>query len=224
MKKIDKDKFSISKLKEMWKDKKGRAIIELSAYLIFFLIVVIFARVSSSSINNTPSTDSSEVSIFIDNIKDNYEYNMDISINDDIYSYHGKVLGNNSSIQMKTNDAEKYFYIMNNKYYELDDKGNYILTTTSEIYPYINYNYLNINNIKNYINNSTKEDNKYMIKVSDLILNSNSNEEVSIIIDENSKSIEIDYTNIVKIDNSNIDNAIVKITFNNINNILSLEE
>ncbi len=216
-------KFNFNKIKEMLKDKKGRAKIELSAYLIFFLLIVVFARISSSSINGTSINNDNNIASFINDIKDNYEYNMDINIDNDIYSYHTKVLGNNASIKRNGNNIDKYFYIMNNKYYELDENGNYILTTSNEVYPYISYNYLNIDNIKNFIKNSIKEDNIYKIKVSDIILNNNSNEIVSITIDEDNKSIDIDYTNLLKVDN-NIDNANVKIVFNNINNIMSLEE
>ena len=41
----------------------------------------------------------------------------------------------------------------NDKYYILDTKGNYILTNDSDIFPYIEYRYLDINNIKEYIIN-----------------------------------------------------------------------
>ena len=224
MKKIEiKEKISLSKLKEMWKDKRGRAKIELSAYLIFFLIVVVFARVSSSTVKKSNINQDNSIS-FINEINDNYEYNMNITINNDNYNYKVKVLGNNSSIVYTSNDDIKMYYTMNNKYYELDDNGNYILTTPLEIYPFINYNYLNISNIKNFIKYSIKENNTYKIKVSEIILNNNSNDEIIINVDEENKSIDIDYTNILKIDNNDIDNANVKITFSNINSILSLEE
>ena len=218
----EKKKFNLSKLKEMWKDKKGRAKIELSLYFIFFLVVVVFARVGSSSINRENINIHNEVS-FINSIKDNYEYNMTIMIDNNTYIYKGKVLGNNISIERLEGEKINNYYIMNNKYYELDNNGNYILTTSDEVYPYMNYNYLNINSIKNFINNGIKEDNKYIVKISDIILNNTSNENIIISIDEENKSINIDYTNILKIDN-NIKNATVEITFNNINNIMSLEE
>lgn len=223
MKKI-KDKIRITKLKEMWKDKKGRAKIELSLYLIFFIVIVVFTRVSSSSIGNSNNSNNVEVSSFINELKDNYEYDMNITINNDTYNYHGILLGNNSSIEVKSNDIDKYYYIMNNKYYELDDNGNYILTTTDDVYPYINYIYLNINNIKNFINNSVKEDNIYKIKISDIILNSTSTDSIIISVNESNKSIEIDYTNLLKIDTDSVNKANVVITFSNINNIISLEK
>lgn len=44
---VTKEPSKFDKLKEMWKDKKGRAKIKLCLYLIFFVGVVIFARVLS---------------------------------------------------------------------------------------------------------------------------------------------------------------------------------
>ncbi len=222
MKKSDKDKFSFSDLKEMFKDKRKRAKIELTAYFIFFIIVIIFARVSSNAVNTNIRDNTSEVS-FINNIKDNYEYSMNISINGDTYNYHIKVLGNNSYIERKSVDEEKYFYIMNNKYYEQDNNGNYILTTIEEVYPYISYNYLNIENIKVFIKSGIREGDTYKIKVSDIMLNSDSSVDIAIKVEEDNKTILIDYTNLLKITKDNIENASVKMVFDNINNIMSLE-
>ena len=222
MKKV-KDKLNITKLKEMWKDKKGRAKIELSLYLIFFIVIVIFTKVSSYSISNN-DINNEETSSFISEIKDNYEYDMNITINNNLYNYHGLVLGNNSSIELKGDDIDKFYFLMNNKYYELDDNGNYILTTLDEVFPYINHIYLNINNIKNFINIGAKEDNVYKLKISDIILNNDSTDNIIININEDNKSIDLDYTNLLKIDNDDISNASVVITFYNINNIISLEK
>lgn len=211
-------------LKEMWKDKKGRAKIELTAYLLFFIGVVIFARVSSSNINNNIDNSFNNTNSFINDIMDNYEDNVSININNNIYTYQIIRLGNNTKIKRKENDNEKFYYIMNDKYYELDNNGNYILTTKEEVYPYLSYNYLNIDNIKNFISFGTKEDNSYIIKISDIILNSNSDDSIIITINEESKSIMIDYTNLLKIDDANITIASVNMVFNNINKIISLEE
>ena len=219
--KIDKDKLKISKFKDMLKDKKGRAKLELSLYVIFFLIVIILTRISSTPYNSNIQDDK-EVSSFINDIKDNYECNIDININSEIINYRIIVLGNNSRITRKSNVEEKEYYIINNKYYEEDDYGNYILTNSEEVYPYINYNYFNINNVKNFIGSSIKEDNIYKLKVSDIILNSNNDEYVTILLDEENKKINIDYTNLLKTDD-NIDNITVNMAFNNINNVLSLE-
>lgn len=210
-------------LKERWKDKRERAKIELMLYGIFFLVIIIFARISSSMSTNIPK-DNDINNTFIDEITDNYQYDIDITIDNNKYKYSGKKLGNNMSITRIVGTKEEYFYQMNDKYYILDTKGNYILTTAEDIYPYIEYRYLNINNIKQFIKLGTKNDTVYSVKVSDIVLNNNSADTITLTVNEENKNILIDYTNLFKIDNSNINKAEVNIKYSNINSINSLEE
>ena len=210
-------------LKERWKDKRERAKIELMLYGIFFLVIIIFARISSSMSTNIPK-DNDINNTFIDEITDNYQYDIDITIDNNKYKYSGKKLGNNMSITRIVGTKEEFFYQMNDKYYILDTKGNYILTTAEDIYPYIEYRYLNINNIKQFIKLGTKNDTVYSVKVSDIVLNNNSADTITLTVNEEDKNIQIDYTNLFKIDNSNINKAEVNIKYSNINSINSLEE
>lgn len=210
-------------LKERWKDKRERAKIELMLYGIFFLVIIIFARISSSMSTNIPK-DNDINNTFIDKITDNYQYDIDITIDNNKYKYSGKKLGNNMSITRIVGTKEEYFYQMNDKYYILDTRGNYILTTAEDIYPYIEYRYLNINNIKQFIKLGTKNDTVYSVKVSDIVLNNNSADTITLTVNEEDKNILIDYTNLFKIDNSNINKAEVNIKYSNINSINSLEE
>ena len=207
---------------ERWKDKKERAKIELILYGIFFIGVIIFVKV----LGNTPSNieNNNQVpSSFISSVDDNYEYDTIITINDNTYEYYGKVLGNNSTINLKINDKETSYHLKNQKYYILKD-NSYILIDEKEVYPYIDYLYLNINNIKEYIKLSTKENDTYKVKLSDRILNSNSEDYLTININEGDKNIVIDYTSLFKLTRDNIDRVTVNITYNNIDNIISLEE
>lgn len=210
-------------LKERWKDKRERAKIELMLYGIFFLVIIIFARISSSMSTNIPKNNDIN-NTFIDEITDNYQYDIDITIDNNKYKYSGKKLGNNMSITRIVGTKEEYFYQMNDKYYILDTKGNYILTTAEDIYPYIEYRYLNINNIKQFIKLGTKNDTVYSVKVSDIVLNNNSTDTITLTVNEEDKNILIDYTNLFKIDNSNINKVEVNVKYSNINNINSLEE
>lgn len=210
-------------LKERWKDKRERAKIELMLYGIFFLVIIIFARISSSMSTNIPK-DNDINNTFIDEITDNYQYDIDITIDNNKYKYSGKKLGNNMSITRIVGTKEEFFYQMNDKYYILDTRGNYILTTAEDIYPYIEYRYLNINNIKQFIKLGTKNDNVYSVKVSDIVLNNNNADTITLTVNEEDKNILIDYTNLFKIDNSNINKAEVNIKYSNINSINSLEE
>ena len=67
-------------------------------------------------------------------------------------------------------------------------------------------------------------DDIYTIKLSDIILNSNSSDNITITIDEENTSLVIDYTDLFKLDDSSINKVLVTISYKNINNIISLEE
>lgn len=208
-------------LKEKLKDKRERAKLELLFYGIFFLAIIVFTRILSGY-NDVPKVTATKS--FINEITDNYEYNIDINIDNNKYKYYGKRLGNNMSINKVIDNKYDYFYKMGNKYYILDNNGNYILTSVEDIYNYIDYRYLDISNIKEYIKLGTKDNNNYNIKVSDLILNNNNTNTITISIDELNNTITLDYTELFKIDNNNLNKEIVTIKYTNINKINSLEE
>ena len=217
-KNIDNKKFN---LKEKWNDKRERAKIELILYTIFFIGVIIFVRVGNNISNNNINTSDN---LFISQINDNYSYDIKININDNNYEYIGKVLGYNSTIEKKDSNTDEYFYKKNDKYYKLDQDNGYVLSNKNDIYDVINYDYMDINNIKEYIKTSNNDNGIYKVKISDIILNSSSSDYITIKIDNINNTIEIDYTNLLKINDSNITKAIANITYSDINKIISLEE
>lgn len=210
-------------LKERWKDKRERAKLELMLYGIFFLVIIVLAQFSSSMSNNGASNNNFNNS-FIDELNDNYQYEINIVLDNNNYKYYGKKLGNNMTIIRNNGSKEDYFYQKNDKLYILDTKGNYILTTTDEVYPYIEYRYLDINNIKQFIKLGTNNNGLYSINVSDIVLNNNTDDVITIKVDELSKTLVVDYTNLFKIDNNDLIKEEVTISFLNINNINSLDE
>lgn len=213
-------------LKERWKDKRERAKLELMLYGIFFLVIIIFARISNSmSIPSDISSDNNYNNSFISEITDNYQYDIDINIDNNNYKYYGKRLGHNKTITKVTNDTTEYYYQTNDKYYILDARSDkLILTSQNNIYSNIDYRYLDINNIKEYIELGSKKDNIYSVKLSDIILNNNSDDVITIEVDEENKTITIDYTNLFKIDDENLVHEEVIIKYSNIGSINSLEE
>lgn len=217
-KNIDNKKIN---LKEKWNDKRERAKIELILYAIFFIGVIIFVRVGNNISNNNINTSDN---LFISQINDNYSYDIKININDNNYEYIGKVLGYNSTIEKKENNTDEYFYKKNDKYYKLDQDNGYVLSNKNDIYDVINYDYMDINNIKEYIKTSNNDGGIYKVKISDIVLNSSSSDYITIKIDNINNTIEIDYTNLLRINDNNITKAIVNITYSDINKIISLEE
>lgn len=216
--KVDNKKIN---LKEKWNDKRERAKIELILYAIFFIGVIIFVRVGNNISNNNINTSDN---LFISQINDNYSYDIKININDNNYEYIGKVLGYNSTIEKKDSNTDEYFYKKNDKYYKLDQDNGYILSNKNDIYDVINYDYMDINNIKEYIKTSNNDNDIYKVKISDIILNSSSSDYITIKLDNINNTIEIDYTNLLRINDNNITKAIVTITYSNINKLNSLEE
>lgn len=216
--KVDNKKIN---LKEKWNDKRERAKIELILYAIFFIGVIIFVRVGNNISNNNINTSDN---LFISQINDNYSYDIKININDNNYEYIGKVLGYNSTIEKKDSNTDEYFYKKNDKYYKLDQDNGYILSNKNDIYNIISYDYMDINNIKEYIKTSNNDNDIYKVKISDIILNSSSSDYITIKLDNINNTIEIDYTNLLRINDNNITKAIVTITYSNINKLNSLEE
>ena len=216
--KVDKKKLT---LKEKWNDKRERAKIELILYAIFFIGVIIFVRVGNNISNNNINTSDN---LFISQINDNYSYDIKININDNNYEYIGKVLGYNSTIEKKDSNTDEYFYKKNDKYYKLDQDNGYVLSNENDIYNIISYDYMDINNIKEYIKTSNNDNDIYKVKISDIILNSSSSDYITIKLDNINNTIEIDYTNLLRINDNNITKAIVTITYSDINKIISLEE
>ena len=216
--KVDNKKIN---LKEKWNDKRERAKIELILYTIFFIGVIIFVRVGNNISNNNINTSDN---LFISQINDNYSYDIKININDNNYEYIGKVLGYNSTIEKKDSNTDEYFYKKNDKYYKLDQDNGYVLSNKNDIYDVINYDYMDINNIKEYIKTSNNDNGIYKVKISDIILNSSSSDYITIKLDNINNTIEIDYTNLLRINDNNITKAIANITYSDINKIISLEE
>ena len=213
--KVDKKKLT---LKEKWNDKRERAKIELLLYVIFFISVIVFVRIENNTSSNNNNINDLD-NLFIYQIEDNYCYDTNVNINDNNYEYIGKVLGYNSTIEKKENNTDEYFYKKNDKYYKLDQDNGYILSNKNDI-----YDVMDINNIKEYIKTSNNDNGIYKVKISDIILNSSSSDYITIKIDNINNTIEIDYTNLLRINDNNITKAIVTITYSNINKLNSLEE
>lgn len=223
MKKEENKKVKIS-LKEKLKDKRERAKIELVFYAVFFVVAIIFVRILSDSNSTIPNNnENNNLESFIYSIEDNYEYDVVININDEVYHYYGRLLGNNSTINLEVDKVLKKYYFMDKKYYILDD-GNYILTNIDEVYPYIDYRYFNIDIIKEYLNVSSKENEIYIIKLKDILMNNEIEEYITMKIEEGDKNVVIDYTNLFRVADKTKEKVIVNITYNNIDNIISLEE
>lgn len=209
--------------KEKWQDKRYQAKIKLSGYSIFVVIAIIMILVEGATNNKNTiidnglednktikdNTDTKENKLFTINYPYIIElnYNIDNTKNNITYNYSNN---NNELLITKTNNdiVTNYKYISNKYYVENNDK--YILTNINKVYDIIDYEYLDIDNINNYLNNATLENDIYKVYLKDIILNNTSNKYITIKLLDN--SVEIDYTYLLNIlNNSNYDTFILKI-------------
>ncbi len=187
---------------EKWKsDKKYRTKIKLIAYTAFVVIVSVYA-ISAS--NNLPSNTSIFEDYQIENNEDvtntidiptNYTYKITVNIDDTIYTYNGQKTVGEETIQKESNGVITNYRYDNNEYYVLIDDA-YQLTTKTEVYDTVNYNYLNLENINKYLSKAEKNNNDYSVYLKDIILGNDSND--SFIISINNNYISIDYTPLIK--------------------------
>lgn len=209
--------------KEKWQDKRYQAKIKLSGYSIFVVIAIIMILVEGATNNKNTiidnglednktikdNTDTKDNKMFTINYPYIIElnYNIDNTKNNITYNYSNN---NNELLITKTNNdiVTNYKYISNKYYVENNDK--YILTNINKVYDIIDYEYLDIDNINNYLNNATLENDIYKVYLKDIILNNTSDKYITIKLLDN--SVEIDYTYLLNtLNNSNYDTFILKI-------------
>lgn len=200
---------------EKWKsDKRYQTKIKLLLYTLFVVLVSIFAisgrntQLSTEDIDNNQDISQSNLDIF--NIKSNiYNYDITIKINEEEYKYIGNKIEDQETITKITNNTETKYIYKSNEYYKYYN-NNYIITTENQVYDIIDHNLIDLKTINEYLKKSTIKNNQYQIYIKDLLLDSNNENTITILI-ENYK-IEIDYTELMKeILDTNIEQFLVQI-------------
>ena len=197
-------------LKEKLNDPREKAKIQLIIFLIFLVFAVIFVRLTASDSerkNNLNQLENVVVGIDenLNSVKNNYNYNITIDLikkegNINV-SYGGIKYNDQMIISKKYNNNINNYYVNEGIYYVFDN-NEYVLSSEEDVYNFVDYNYLNISNIKQYINIGIKDDNIYLVKVKDIKLDSDSKEYITIEVNSSDDKIEllIDYTNLLKDD------------------------
>lgn len=195
---------------EKWKsDKRYRAKIKLLAYTIFIIIIFIYALTLDTSprnyedisdINNNSIKETADII----KIPEQYEYIIKIKIDDKEYKYSGIQTTEKRTIKKEIDDKVTNYIYQNNQYY-LEDSiniDNYVTTAKEEVYDIVNYNYINLTTINEYLKKATKDNNQYLVYLKDIILGNESDR--YFVIDINDKNIFVDYTVLMKEFNNNI--------------------
>lgn len=186
---------------DKWKkDPKFKAKIKLGLYTLFVVIVSIFALSirPDENLTNTPTNDNLKENIQNKStieIPDKYEYKINITVNNNYYQYKG-IKGNEKETISKTIDNVTTNYLYQNKNYYKEENKQYVLTSKEEVYDVIKYDCINLEIINQYLEKSKKENNIYRTYLKDVMLGNNSEEYITITIDND--EINIDYTSLIK--------------------------
>ncbi len=190
---------------EKWKtDKKFRAKIKLLLYGLFLVSVIIYV----TTLDNKQLPVENETIDIIEEKKDTitiptkYKYITEVEIDNDKYTYSGEKNDEQLTISKTNNDKTTDYIFKDNEYY-VKEGELYIKTTKDEVYDIVNYNYISLEAINNYLEKSkTNNNNQYLVYLKDIILGNDSEEYFTISINDN--KISIDYTPLIKQFNQNV--------------------
>lgn len=238
---------------EKLKDKKYKAKLELSMGFGLIIILLVYANISgvgnnydynyNTTTNQTGSTTQEEKTFILDNITDNYSYNIDITLSraesmmnieeetnlvEYHYIYQGKRNKNNTIINKLVENNTNTYYKVDNEFYTKDAE-NYIPEKEENIYDLIEEKYLLLENIKEYINlasldHTTTYSNGfvsyvYVLKVKDILKNSTQDDSIKIEVDLENEipTITIDYTPLLNQLDSTINECKVTVKYTDVN-------
>ena len=201
-------------------DQQYRAKIKLCIYVMFVILVTIYAislskRVptNNSNLNMTDSDVEKETKESIDNeslieIATEMKYKVLVSTDKVKYEYVIEKKDRKEYItKIINNEQEEYLY-EENKYYKKEN-NNYTEIKKHEIDENIDYDYLRLETINLYINKGTKNNNDYLIYIKDIIIGNHSDDYFVINLNEN--KIFIDYTPLIKNFNKDLKNIQIEI-------------
>jgi len=184
-------------MKEMFgnlgSDPKFNTLVKLAFYSLFVFIAIILINTADiSQLNNEVNNNNqdNDESKLIE-LPDSYEYSYTINIDDKIYSYQGIVDENNHILKKnKDNKITEYKYI-NNKYY-ISKKEKDVEILDKEVYDIVNYEYLNIEKINQYLENSEEQEGKYLVYLKDQVTGEAT--DVYIEITKEINNVKVDYS------------------------------
>lgn len=198
-------------IKELFKSKRGRAVLNLGAYVIFFIVIAVFFQTGGS----TPSTQPEENNVTKTPIQvfdemTNYEY----SYQRDSISINGKVYRDNMYFTLDGSEYyvnDKIYQIINSEKVEISDLDELYLINNHDISKYLNHSILvskNENYEEKVIENKYHIDNEsvnYDVENMYITLYERDNVIYKVSIELDNDNIEIEYKNVGKVSNFTID-------------------
>lgn len=233
-------------------DKKYKAKVQLIGYGVFILIVLIGLNISAlgtssheniSSMKNYPlnnrntKTENKRITL-LDNIKDNYEYDVKATVTtkkEEIeetkeIEYYGKSSNNNMEINKKLGNENNTYYKVDKRYYKKVNE-QYEMMKEEELYDILEKEYIELDSIKEYLEKSSldhvteyssgKKEYVYHMRVKEIIKSYPEIDEIEIkaLEENNTLTIEIDYISLMKVISTDYQKCNVTYTYKNIGNV-----
>lgn len=193
---------------EKWNtEPKFKTKVKLGLYTLFVLVVAIFALSTRSTISTEPILDIVKEKDGKIKIPQEYNYTINIKLNDNKYKYIGSKREEQETITKMANNKTLNYIYKDGKYFK-DIATITNIIDKEEIYDIIEYNYIDLENINKYLEISKEQDSKNIVYIKDIILGHSSEKFITISIDRN--KINIDYTELMKLFDKTIEEVIVE--------------
>lgn len=197
-------KFNLFKKNEKTKEEKlKRAKIELVIFLVFIAFVFAYSKILVMR-NNHGGISKEDIINKVDlvNVK-KYDFNIEIDVDNNVYKYNGNIDNGNGVING--------FKIINNEYYDSN------LNKINNVFYLLDNKYFNLNTISNYLVEDNYKNNRYEVSVNDIINNKMVDVFIYIDVKYNKDNIDIrlDYSNLANIIDSNINSYKVEYLVSN---------
>lgn len=135
-------------IKELLKTPRGKAILFFGAYLVFFIIIGIMARVGPSSIGTKYEVGNSQEFSLTLIEQGNYVFSYEVVIDDLKYTYQGSRMPDKEMVQV--NNLEKYYGNLLDNIYFIEQNGLWINAKK----PYVFEEFIDVKNIGSLIENA----------------------------------------------------------------------
>ena len=231
-------------------DKKYSAKVQLLGYGLLIFLVILFLNINSMGNSSYNSVIDNEVDdnevlevenlSLLEKISNNYEYDININlVNKDKeevkHHYYGKSYEDNLIINKEFNNTKSIYYNVDGYYYINNENNEYGLIKDELVYDLIDGEYIELDEVLklikkaslDHVEDSTSgaKESVYNLLVRDLVISNKSEDLIVIRVkEENEKlSINIDYTNLMKIIKEDVDKCVVEYIYTNIDKVEKFE-
>lgn len=224
--------------KKMKEDKKYNAKVQLIGYGVFILIVVVFLNVGSMVGGNSTGVlenDIIEEVNIIDEIDNNYEYNINISLSKgeelvSNYRYYGKRYNDNKEINKEVGEVVSSYYKVNNYYYVMNEE-ELSFVEKNIIYDLVDSKYIELDNVMEMVDKASLDhvvddslgnnESVYNLYVKDMVISVKNDDIISFNVKEvdDKLLIDVDYTNLIKVFDESVTSFKVSYEYFNVGDV-----